>query len=180
MPTDDLEDRIAGSVRALVASQSLDRPPGDVVADAISRAPTRRASARILPLAVASVVAVAVLVALVGQLPFGGSGSMPALVTVNGVEYLVSAPAKLPIRQDLTEHGTLRSPYASDWFVDRIAYSVRNIDPLAVLVARGVSIPPDVQPDPDLYRVLWGPNREKAYPAICAYFEDVPGKPDRC
>jgi hypothetical protein len=122
-------------------------------------------------LAAASAFGFAIMLTYVGRdacLDRSGAGaSCPALAVVNGMRYQVAVASPLENQADLTAYGPISQTNVPDNFSEMVAYRIGDIDPTAVLVA------PARAGDEAPYRLLYGPNRDEAYPAICDYFPEA-------
>ncbi len=95
---------------------------------------------------------------------FGEGASCPTLAVVNGQRYQVAIATALEVGEgDLTPYGPISQTNRSEGFSELTAYRVGDIDPSAVLVARAAA------GDGAPYRLLFGPNEDEAFPALCDY-----------
>lgn len=94
-------------------------------------------------------------------------GSCPALADVNGVRYEVSvAHPLIDIDSDLTPFAPISRTNVSGYFSELTTFQIRGFDPTDVLVAPArTALEEDVGP----FRLLFGPNSGRAYPALCDY-----------
>ena len=98
----------------------------------------------------------------------GSGGSCPVLAEVGSVRYSVGvASAYIDLEQDLAPYAPIVRTNAPGNFAELTTFRIANLDPAAVLAApaRHVS-DEDVGP----YRLLFGPDSDRAWPALCRYF----------
>jgi hypothetical protein len=121
----------------------------------------------VLALALGIIWGISVLGNLVGGDCMSGSdsASCPALAEVNGVRYSVSASRGVVIgASDLTAYGPITRTNVPGHFSELTAYALTGVAPGAVLAAPAT----DLIDSP--YRLLTGPDRASAFPALCRYF----------
>jgi hypothetical protein len=106
-------------------------------------------------------------------------GSCPTLADVNGVRYGVAAAHELvDIASDLTPFAPIARTNVPGYFSDMNTFQIRGIDPTAVLVAPAK---PALDEDVGPYRLLYGPNSDRAFPALCDYIPiELRLDDDRC
>ncbi len=103
----------------------------------------------------------------------------PALAEVNGVRYQVAVATELvdlaPVLSPFAPIGRTNVP---DDFSELTTFAIAGIDPTAVLAAPARAVrEEDVAP----YRLLYGPNSARAYPALCHYIPaEKRGDDERC
>ena len=106
-------------------------------------------------------------------------GSCPVLAEVGSVRYGVGAASDyIGLEQDLAPYSPITRTNAPDRFAELVTFRVADFDPTSVLAApsRHVS-DEDVGP----YRLLFGPNADRAWPALCSYFPiELRQVDDRC
>jgi hypothetical protein len=128
------------------------------------------------------VVAVMAVLAVVAAVGFGlmvvrlGGGdcihsaagaSCPVLAEVDGVRYSVGvANEYIDLQQDLVLHSSIARTNAPDQFAELVTFRIASLDPTAVLAAPAR---PVLAGDVGPYRLLFGPNSERAWPALCDY-----------
>lgn len=178
--TDDqiTDDELRRELRGYAASASHGRTAPTVVTAAIHppSSGTRRWTSlpALLAVAVVSLAVVAVGVGLVGvgpggtRVPFTGSQADAATAVVGETEYAIDLAQDLNVRgADLVRIGTIASTNVEEAFADFVVFQLASLDPRVVLVARN-------HPDhhqPGTHRLLWGPDRQSGYPAICPFLE---------
>ncbi len=87
------------------------------------------------------------------------------------MRYEVSVASELVgLEPDLVPYARIGRTNVSNDFADPVTFRIGDIDPTAVLAAPARSRrAEDVAP----YRLLFGPNRERAYPFLCSYFPEA-------
>lgn len=173
--SDNFDIAFSAKLRVYVDSQDLFRPTAAVVAAAqssgLARAPQRFRVRWWSSIAIA--VGVAALLGagatyILSDPGAGDNASDAARVIVGGLRYNSSTSVDLiNIERELSVHGQMESTNTPHWFLDRTVFSVDGIDPAALLVARSISEPGER----GRFRLLWGPNQNAAFPAICRYLE---------
>jgi len=99
------------------------------------------------------------------------SGSCPSAAEVNGVRYAISVARGVDVAEaDLTPYARIGRTNVPDYFRDLQAYSLRGISPTAALAAPSISV---LDEDDSAYRILWGPDQDSAWPALCDYLTDA-------
>ncbi len=186
-PMNRFEQRLESALRRYVERPDLAWEPAEVVADVTARArsakPPRASWFMPARLATAAAVILAVGVTAivgVGLVDRSSGGSSPALAVVDRVEYRVGVGRSMRIDAgDLTPYGRVETTNVPDWIVDRTAFSLAGIDPLAVLTVRSAPGLADDNGPFGEFLILWGPN--DPYPALCSYVEPGdPASPTEC
>jgi hypothetical protein len=96
------------------------------------------------------------------------SGSCPSAAEVNDLRYSVSVARGVNVNEtDVTPYAPIGRTNVPDYFTELQAYSLPGISPTAALVARSVSV---LDEDDSTFRILWGPEQQSAFPALCGYF----------
>ena len=91
---------------------------------------------------------------------------MVPTAAVNGMTYILSDTPILPtVDDDLTAYAQIAVTNSEHRFADREVYAITGIDPAAALIARAA----DNQDQNGPYVVLYGPDKEDAFPALCDY-----------
>ncbi len=103
----------------------------------------------------------------------------PALAEVNGVRYQVAVASELlDIAPDLSPFAPIGRTNVPDDFSELNAYAIAGIDPTAVLAAPARAVREE---DVAAYRFLYGPNSDRAFPALCDYIPiDQRERDERC
>ncbi len=98
------------------------------------------------------------------------AGSCPTLAEVKGVRYTISVARGVAVDEaDLTAYARMNRTNVPDYFSDLQTYTIEGIPPAAILVAPSASV---LDEDDSAYRILWGPDKESAFPALCDYLTD--------
>ncbi len=149
--------------------------PADAVVDGVIRRADHAGIGRVRRWGIAaSVVALVVVGAALALRPDrllldavgGGSASSPAVATVDGRVYLVSIAQSLVLSDgDLVEFGDISDTPVPELFGERGVWRLQGFDPSTVLVARNGA------DGNGPFRLLWGIDREAAFPAICPYLD---------
>ena len=96
------------------------------------------------------------------------SGSCPTLADVNGVRYTVGVARGIEIgSDDVAPYSTIARTNVPDYFSELATYAHSGVPATAVIAAPAAAV---LDEDDSPYRLLWGPDRSSAFPALCRYF----------
>lgn len=122
-------------------------------------------------LAIVSAIGFALMIVQFGQDPcLSGSdgGSCPSLAVVDGRRYSVSVARGIVLTEaDVTTYKPIVQTNSPTAFAETMTYQIAGIPPDAVLAARAAHL---MDGDNSQFRLLWGPQRDAAFPVLCAYF----------
>jgi hypothetical protein len=95
-------------------------------------------------------------------------GSCPTLAVVDGTRYSVSVARGIELTDaDVTAYKPIVQTNSPGAFAETMTYQIAGIPPDAVLAARAAHL---MDEDDSQFRLLWGPQRNTAFPDLCGYF----------
>ena len=122
-------------------------------------------------LAIVSAIGFALMTVRFGQDPcLSGAegGSCPRLAVVDGTRYSVSVARGIVLTDaHVTAYKPIVQTNSPSAFAETMTYEIAGIPPDAVLAARAAHL---MDGDDSQFRLLWGPERDTAFPDLCAYF----------
>jgi hypothetical protein len=94
--------------------------------------------------------------------------SCPALADVNGVRYFISIARGVEIdAADLTAYAPITQTNVPGHFRELTTFTLAGVSPDAALAAPATNV---IAGEDSAYRLLSGPERASAFPALCEYF----------
>jgi hypothetical protein len=124
-------------------------------------------------LAIASAIGFGLMFMRLGQDCMSGSdgASCPALADVNGMRYEVSGARGVTVTAaQLEAYKPITRSNVPGHFTELTTFRVADIAPEAILFAPATHVSDE---DDSPYRILWGPEKEAAYPGICGYLAEA-------